>query len=199
MGSEGDGPSHEPPCITPPVHQENVMTSEHTLVSDTSNETTSSPLTKPAVLDLERVGGHVVRYGLAVVVLWIGLMKFTLYEAEAIKGFVANSPLLGWMYRFFGTRAVSSLFGAAEILIAVLIAARPLSARASALGSALAVGMFLTTLTFLFSTPGIGEASAGGFPAISIVGQFVLKDMVLLGAALWTLGEALRHRATAGA
>jgi hypothetical protein len=24
-------------------------------------------------------------------------------------------------------------------------------------------------------------------------GQFILKDAVLLGAALWSLGEALRH------
>ena len=51
--------------------------------------------------------------------------------------------------------------------------------------------MFLTTLSFLFSTPG-WEASLGGFPALSVVpGQFLLKDVVLLGAAVWSLGEAL--------
>ena len=35
--------------------------------------------------------------------------------------------------------------------------------------------MFLTTFSVLFTTPG----------------QFVLKDIVLLGVALWTAGEAL--------
>src|SRR5260370_7214873 len=51
--------------------------------------------------------------------------------------------------------------------------------------------MFLTTLSFLFSTPG-WEPSLGGFPALSgAVGQFLLKDVVLLGAAIWSLGEAL--------
>ena len=52
--------------------------------------------------------------------------------------------------------------------------------------------MFLTTLTFLFSTPGVIEPSLG-FPALSALpGQFLIKDVVLLGAALWTTGEALR-------
>jgi uncharacterized membrane protein YkgB len=50
--------------------------------------------------------------------------------------------------------------------------------------------MFLTTLPFLFSTP--GWEPLGGFPALSgAVGQFLSKDVVLLGAAIWSLGEAL--------
>jgi uncharacterized membrane protein YkgB len=81
------------------------------------------------------------------------------------------------------------------VTIAVLIALRPLSAPASALGSALAVGMFATTLSFLLTTPGVWEPSLGGFPAISAVpGQFLLKDIVLLGVALWSLGESLARR-----
>jgi len=76
-------------------------------------------------------------------------------------------------------------------LIAVMIAVRPLSARVAAGGSAMAVIIFLTTLSFLFSTPG-WELSLGGFPALSVVpGQFLLKNVVLLGAAVWSLGEAL--------
>jgi Protein of unknown function, DUF417 len=51
--------------------------------------------------------------------------------------------------------------------------------------------MFLITLSFLFSTPG-WEPSLGGFPAASgAVGQFLIKDVVLLGAALWSLGAAM--------
>jgi uncharacterized membrane protein YkgB len=58
------------------------------------------------------------------------------------------------------------------------------------IGSGLAVGMFLTTLSFLFTTPG-WEPTLGGFPALSAMpGQFLLKDVVLLGAALWSTGEA---------
>jgi uncharacterized membrane protein YkgB len=51
--------------------------------------------------------------------------------------------------------------------------------------------MFLTTLSFLVTTPG-WEKSLGGFPALSAMpGQFLLKDLVLLGASLFTAGEAL--------
>lgn len=141
---------------------------------------------------IESVGGHVVRYGLVLVLLWIGGMKFTAYEAEGISGFVAHSPFMSWAYQLFSKTQFSAVLGTVELLAAVLIAARPFSARFSAIGSALAVGMFLTTLTFLLTTPGVVESSLG-FPALSAMpGQFLIKDVVLLGAALWTTGEALR-------
>ena len=73
----------------------------------------------------------------------------------------------------------------------ILIALRPLLPRASAVGSLLAAGLFLTTLSFLFTTPGIGDPDAGGLPALSPTGQFLLKDLVLLGVAILTAGEAL--------
>src|SRR5436305_816383 len=104
---------------------------------------------------------------------------------------VANSPLMSWMYGLLSVQAFSNLLGAVEIAVAVMIALRPVSPRIAALGSGIAVMMFLTTLSFLLSTPG-WEASLGGFPALSVVpGQFLLKDVVLLGAAVWSLGEAL--------
>src|SRR3954454_24921796 len=93
----------------------------------------------------EEVGRELARYGLAVVVGWIGLMKFTAYEAEGISPFVAHSPLLSWVYGPLSVRCFSAGRGVGEVALALLIDARPLSPRASALGSALAVGMFLTT------------------------------------------------------
>ena len=142
---------------------------------------------------VEALGEHVTRYGLVVVLFWIGAMKFTAYEAHGIQPLVANSPLMSWVYGVFSVQGFSSLLGATEIAIGALIALRPLSAKLSAVGSALAASMFLTTLSFIVTTPG-WEPSLGGFPALSAgVGQFILKDVVLLGAALWSLGEALRH------
>jgi uncharacterized membrane protein YkgB len=140
---------------------------------------------------LEAAGRELTRYGLVVVVTWIGLMKFTTYEAEGIRPFVANSPLMSWAYGLVSVRGFSAVLGVVEVAIALLIAARPFWPRASALGSALAVGMFLTTLSFLVTTPGVWEPSAGGFPALSAFpGQALIKDLALLGISLWTLGEA---------
>ena len=139
----------------------------------------------------EAVGRELARYGLVVVVGWIGLMKFTAYEAEGIRPFVANSPLMSWVYGLISLPGFSAMLGVVEVTIALLIAARPFSPRVSALGSALAVGMFLTTLSFLVTTPGVWEATAGGFPALSALpGQFLIKDLALLGISVWTLGEA---------
>jgi reactive chlorine resistance protein C len=139
----------------------------------------------------EAVGRELARYGLVVVVGWIGLMKFTAYEAEGSRLYVANSPLMSWVYGPMSVRGFSALLGVVEVAVAILIATRPFSSRASALGSALAVGMFLTTLSFLVTTPGVWEPSAGGFPALSgKPGQFLIKDLALLGISLWSLGEA---------
>jgi reactive chlorine resistance protein C len=134
---------------------------------------------------------YLLRYGLVLVIAWIGFMKFTAYEAAGIQPLVANSPLMSWVYAIFSERAFSALLGVVEVAIAAMIALRPVSAKVSALGSGLAAVMFLTTLTFILSTPG-WEPSLGGFPALSVVpGQFIIKDIVLLAAALWSLGEAL--------
>jgi uncharacterized membrane protein YkgB len=148
----------------------------------------------------EAVGRELARYGLVVVVGWIGLMKFTGYEAEGIRPFVANSPLMSWVYGLMSVPGFSALLGVVEVAIAILIAARPFAPRASALGSALAVGMFLTTLSFLVTTPGVWEPSLGGFPALSALpGQFLIKDLALLGISLWSLGEAWKASERAAA
>lgn len=140
----------------------------------------------------EAAGTAVTRYGLVLVLLWIGGMKFTAYEAEGIRPFVENSPLLAWTYRAFGVQGLSNVLGSVEIAIALLIAARPVWPKASAAGSLFAAGMFLTTLSFLVTTPAAWVAESGGFPVIAVPGQFLLKDVVLLGSALWTTGEAWR-------
>jgi len=101
-------------------------------------------------------------------------MKFTSYEAHGIEPMVAHSPLMGWMYKFLRTsvQTFSDLLGVVEIAIASLIALRPLSPKLSGIGSASAMLMFLTTLSFLFSTAG-WEPSLGGFPALSAVARAV--------------------------
>lgn len=139
---------------------------------------------------IKSLGEFLLRYGLVLVLCWIGAMKFTAYEAEGIKPLIETSPLMSWMYKFLSIQATSHVIGVAEITAATLIAIRPLSAKLSVIGSVLAVFTFLATLSFLFSLPG-WEKSLGGFPALSGSGGFLLKDIVLLGASLWTLGDSL--------
>ena len=91
---------------------------------------------------------------------------------------------MAWVYKLTSVGGFSAFLGVVEIAVGLLIALRPVWPIGSAVGSGLAVGMFVTTLTFLFTTPG-WEPSLGGFPALSAMpGQFLLKDIVLLGAGL---------------
>jgi reactive chlorine resistance protein C len=136
-------------------------------------------------------GRLVLRYGLVVVIAWIGALKYTNSEAVRIQQYITHSPFMSWMADVLNVRALSDVLGAVEIITALLIALGPWLPRPSAVGSALACLLFLTTLSFLFTTPGVGDPTAGGFPALSPLGQFLLKDLVLLGASLWTLGESI--------
>ncbi|WP_083906303.1 DUF417 family protein [Mycobacterium sp. JS623] len=97
--------------------------------------------------------------------------------------------------RIFPVYTFSALLGVFEVAAAVLIAIKPLAPRLSNVGSLLAILLFLATISFLFTTPGIGEPAGGGFPAISLTGEFLLKDIPLLGLSFWTLADSMRAAA----
>lgn len=140
---------------------------------------------------LAGIGGNAARYGLVVVIGWIGALKFTSYEAYGIEPLVANSPLMSWVYGIFSVTTFSVLLGVLELATAALLAVKPWAPRLSAVGSVIAIGLFVATLSFLVTTPGVGEASAGGFPVLSSTGQFLIKDVALIGISVWTLADAL--------
>ena len=138
------------------------------------------------VSKLQDVGFLLLRYGLVLVIVWIGAMKATEYEATNIERLIAHSPLLSWGYSIWTVRQFSVLIGAAELIIATLITLRHWSPRACAIGSAGAVLMFVTTLTFLFSTPG-WEPTLGGFPVTrGVLGFYAYAPLVTLSTARLT-------------
>jgi len=156
------------------------------------------PRSGPAALSFisTDIGAAAARYGLVVVIAWIGALKFTTFEAHGIEPLVSHSPLLSWVYGIFTVGTFSTLLGVVELLTALLLAGKPWLPRLSLLGSALAIGLFVTTLTFLITTPGVFEGSEGGFPVLSSTGQFLIKDVALLGVAIWTGTDALRAAMT---
>jgi reactive chlorine resistance protein C len=137
------------------------------------------------------IAALVARYALVIVIAWFGAMKFTYYESHGISLWVANSPFLSWVYDIMSISAFGRLLGPAELLTAALLALKPWFPKASVVGGILASLFFVGTLSFMITTPGIGEASAGGFPVLSANGQFVMKDIALLGLSLWLLADAI--------
>ncbi|WP_051442002.1 YkgB family protein [Arthrobacter sp. H14] len=142
--------------------------------------------------DLENVGASVLRYALVTNLVWIGTLKFQKYEMENIHPLVTSSPLLSSVVKKLGEKRTAQLIGVTEIAIGSLIAAKPFAPRASTIGSMGAIGMFLTTLSFMATTPGVRQENHGK-TKLSMVGQFLLKDSVLLGASILTAAESLQH------
>jgi uncharacterized membrane protein YkgB len=133
---------------------------------------------------LAAAGRGVLRYGLVALLLLWGGFKFASFEAEGIRPLIEHSPILRWLYPILGVRGGAALIGVVEIAAALLIALRRWRPDLSALGSLLASGTFVVTLSFLVSTPGVFEPT-------NPFGGFLMKDVILLGAALYTAAEAL--------
>ncbi len=79
------------------------------------------PLLARATNALAVAGRVVIRYGLVVVLLWIGTMKFSAEEAEGVVGLAARSPLMSWGYSVWSVRGFSDVLGVTEIAIATLV------------------------------------------------------------------------------
>jgi uncharacterized membrane protein YkgB len=142
---------------------------------------------------IEILGRNVLRWSL--VLFFVGFYKFTPEEAAGVAPLMAHSPVLFWVNPLLGLRGGSDLIGVTEISLGVLIALRQVRPLLSAYGSLATSGVLLITLSFLFTTPGLDPASSDA--------GFLVKDLTLFGAALWTSAEAFaearRRQATASA
>jgi uncharacterized membrane protein YkgB len=139
------------------------------------------------------IGGGILRYGLVGILLYLGSFKFTLSEAVGIRPLLEHSPLMSWLYLFTGVQGASNLIGTAEIVTAILLAVRPFSPRLTVVGSILGILTFLVTLSFLVTTPeAFAKVPDFPIPVPGMAGGFLIKDLFLLGASVWSLGEALQ-------
>lgn len=140
---------------------------------------------------LSRFSPTLSRWGIVMLLLWIGTFKFSPIEAAAIRPLVENNPLMGWLYAVLSEQAVSRLIGSTEIVIALAIAMRPWNAKVSFLGSLAAAGVFLVTFSFVVTTPGtLGTVPGYPLPVPTATGFFLVKDILLSAAALTAAMEA---------
>ena len=132
---------------------------------------------------LQSLGAGILRYGLTFLLLLFGTFKFFQFEAEAIQPLLTHSPLLAWLPAVLGVRGSSALIGVVELAAGLGIALGPWFPRLGTIAGLIATATFLTTLSFLVTTPGV---LAPGSDA----GGFLLKDLVLLGAAIHAAGTS---------
>jgi uncharacterized membrane protein YkgB len=148
-----------------------------------TNDTTLDPVETVTT----KLGPIVTRYGIVLLLLLFGAMKWTADEAKGIQPLVAHSPFWSWLYPWLGLQGTSIFFGVFEVTAGIAIALRRWLPLVSAAGSAFTIVMFANTLSFLVTTPGLLTSPDAGF---------IMKDVVLLGGSIWCTGEALRAART---
>jgi uncharacterized membrane protein YkgB len=169
----------------------------------------------------DKVGVTVTRIGLVVVLVWIGALKMYKYEDEGIVPFVANSPFMSFFYHQpageyrkhmnkegelvpanrewhekNGTYPFAQGLGAIIVAYGAMITLHAASPRIAAVGSFLVFIMSFVTLSFLITTPECWVPALGspehGFPLLSGAGRLVVKDAIMMGAALVTMADSSR-------
>lgn len=137
-----------------------------------------------------KTGYYISLFGAAIILLWIGIFKFTPTEANAIKPLVENHFLTFFVYNFAGIQTVSNAIGMIEIIIALLLI---FSVKFASLRKYASIGMivtFLTTLSYLFTTPGVWKIVDG----IPVTDFFILKDLLFLGFGLMILNRKNEYK-----
>jgi len=167
-----------------------------------------------------RLGIGAMRIAIAIIFIWIGLLKFVPYEADSITPFVANSPVMSFFYAdpqdykahltkegelvqaqrdwqsANRTYAFSTGLGIVELIIGFTTLSGFFTRWGGLAGALLAFVTPFVTLSFLITTPeawvpALGDAEHG-FPYLSGPGRLVLKDVVILAGAWLIIADTAR-------
>lgn len=174
-----------------------------------------------AAAKLDRAGIVITRLGLIVVLLWIGGLKAFPYEADGIVPFVANSPFMSFLLAHDAPEYKSHMnkegelipknrawhesnhtyrfaygLGTLIVIYGLMLCLHPWLPQVAAIGSFLVFVMSFVTLSFLITTPESWVPSLGdahhGFPYLSGRGRLVVKDAIMMGAALVTMADSAK-------
>ena len=118
--------------------------------------------------------------GTALILAWIGVYKFTLTEAKLIQPLVENHFAMGWLYKLFSIQIVSNLIGATEITVAIALLIGIKYQKIAYFSGIAATIIFITTLSFLFTTPNTWKISDG----VLVTNFFLLKDILFLAVSI---------------
>ena len=119
-------------------------------------------------------------FGVALVLIWLGIYKFTPTEAKLIEPLVVNHPAMSWLYNVISVQAVSNIIGLTEIIVAIGLLVglkKPTVAYYSGIAASV---IFLATLSFLVTTPNTWKVSDG----VLIANFFLVKDILFLAISI---------------
>ena len=132
---------------------------------------------------------HVVRASMVIIYFFFGYQKWFPYEAQALMPFIANGPLISWMYPVFGLQGASWFLGVSEWLFGALIFLGFWNKPLGILGALGSCVTFIMTITIIPFMPDGWNAAAGGFPAMQGNVAFLMKDLVLFAVSFYLLKQ----------
>ena len=141
-------------------------------------------------INFHSLGYNIAVLGVVIVLIWIGIFKFTPTEAKAIEPLVRNHFLMSWLYNITSVQGVSNLIGSVEIVAAVFLLLHFFWRKAGVVGGILSAFIFLFTLSFLFTTPGVSKP----VDSMPVTDFFILKDIMGLGISLMVIGKSFSKR-----
>jgi reactive chlorine resistance protein C len=174
-----------------------------------------------AMASVDKWGMTLTRLGLIIVLVWIGSLKAARYEADGIVPFVANSPFMSFFYGHSApeyrqhmnkegelapanyawnqsnhTYPFALGLGSVIVALGLMLSLHRWLPQVAAVGSLLVFIMSLVTLSFLVTTPEAWVPNLGGpqhgFPFLSGAGRLVVKDAIMLDAALVTMADSAK-------
>jgi uncharacterized membrane protein YkgB len=134
---------------------------------------------------------HLVRASMVIIFLFFGYSKWFNYEAQGLIPLISHGPLIFWLYPVFGIRGAGRFLGTSEWLFCVLLFSGFWNKKLGVLGAIGACFAFISTISIIPFLPDAWAKSAGGFPAMTDMVAFLMKDIGLLALSLYLLRQDL--------
>jgi uncharacterized membrane protein YkgB len=134
---------------------------------------------------------HLIRASLVIIFLFFGYSKWFSYEAQGLVPLISHGPFIFWLYPAFGIRGAGRFLGTSEWLFCVLLFSGFWNKKLGVLGAIGACFVFISTISIIPFLPDAWAKSAGGFPAMTDMVAFLMKDIGLLTLSLYLLRQDL--------
>jgi len=142
---------------------------------------------------------HLLRAAMVIIFAWFGYDKWFDSEIRALLPVISHGPFIFWTIPVLGIRGTSYFLGASEWTFGSLLLLGYWNKKLGVLGALGSCFTFFATVTILPFAPGAWDAAAGGFPAMTIVSGFLLKDLVLLVVSVYLVKQDVARVIEAGA
>lgn len=137
-------------------------------------------------MNLNQIAYGIGVIGTVIILIWVGLFKFTAIEASAIKDLVENHFAMGWMYKVMSVQTVSYIIGTFEVLTGIGLLLSFFYKKVGMYAGFASGVIFVTTLSFLITTPEVFKM-VEGFP---ITDFFILKDIPYLAISIMVFSKS---------